>query len=176
MNAQDYLYNVLRQFLKDHGVGFSADLSGSVGDGFLRHLSTTLFPLGLNVWNSLTNDRHNRVGPAPDPEFSAFVGRKILGHKAHRPCFLTVVQNLQELWFGMVYLLEKDDDWKLLAPKLKTLSNAVQGYAKRVSSQAERQLNLITRDEPVRNVQTASNVADVEVFHFMHFYLLTCVC
>jgi hypothetical protein len=166
MNAQDNLYNDLRQFLKDHGVGFPADLAGSVGDSFLRHLSTSLFPLGLNVWNSLTNDRHNRVGPAPDPEFSVFFGRKALGHKADRPCFLTVVQNLQELWFGMGYLLEKDDNWKLFSPKLKTLSNAIQGYAKRVSSQAERQLNLITLDEPVRNVQTASNVAVVEVLPF----------
>jgi hypothetical protein len=83
MNAQDNLYKKLRQFLKDHGVGFLVDLAGSVGDGFLRHLSTTLFPLGLNVWNSLTNDRHNRVGPAPDPEISAFFGRKSLGDKAN---------------------------------------------------------------------------------------------
>ena len=66
----------------------------------------------------------------------------------------------------MGYLLEKDDNWKLFSPKLKTLSNAIQGYAKRVSSQAERQLNLITLDEPVRNVQTASNVAVVEVLPF----------
>ncbi len=50
MNAQDNnLYNDLRQFLKDHGVGFPADLSGLVGDSLLRHLFTTLFPLGLDV-------------------------------------------------------------------------------------------------------------------------------
>ncbi len=59
MNAKDNIYNDLRQFLKDNGVGFPADLAVSVGDGFLRHLSTALFPLGLNAWKSLTNDRHN---------------------------------------------------------------------------------------------------------------------
>ena len=67
MNAQDNLYNDQRRSLKDNGVGFSADLARSVGDGFLRPLTSALFPLGLNVWNSLRNDRHNRVGPAPDP-------------------------------------------------------------------------------------------------------------
>ena len=52
MNAQDNSYNDLRQFLKDHGVGFSANLARYVDDGFLRHLTSALFPLGLNVWNS----------------------------------------------------------------------------------------------------------------------------
>jgi hypothetical protein len=81
MNAQNILYNDLRQFLKDHMVGFPADLAGSVVDGFLRLVSTTLFPVGLNVWNSLTNNRHNRGGPAPDPEFSAFMGERPLDTK-----------------------------------------------------------------------------------------------
>jgi len=66
----------------------------------------------------------------------------------------------------MGYLVEKDDNWKLFSPKLKTLSNAIQGYANRVSIKAERQLNLITLDEPVRNVQTAYNVAVVEILPF----------
>jgi len=65
MNAHDTLYNHLRQLLKDHKLGFSANLAPFVGDGFLRHLSSTFFPLGLSAKSSLTNDRHNRVGPVP---------------------------------------------------------------------------------------------------------------
>jgi hypothetical protein len=166
MNAQDVLYNDLRQCLKDHGVGFSADLAASVGDGFLRHLTSALFPLGRNIWTSLVNDRHNRVGPAPDQVFEAFFGRKVLGHRADRPCLLTVAQNLQELWIGMGSLLEKDENWIVFSPKLKILANAIQAYVKRVSSQADRQLSLISLDEPARNVQTASNVTMVEVLPF----------
>ena len=97
MTAHDTLYNDLRQLLKNYKVGFSADLAASVGDGFLRHLSSTLFPLGLDGWNSLINDKHHCVDPAPDSEFSDFLGRKTLGHKANRPCLLTLVQILQEL-------------------------------------------------------------------------------
>ena len=65
MNAKDNLYNILRWLLKDHGVSISPDLASAVGDGVLRHLSSTLFPLWLYVWNYLISDRHNRVGPPP---------------------------------------------------------------------------------------------------------------
>jgi hypothetical protein len=166
MNAQDSLYNDLRQFLKDNGEGFSADLARSVGDGFLRHLTSALFPLELHFLNSLRNDRHNREDPAPYPEFGAFLGRKAHGHKAYRPCLLTVVQNLQEIWIGMGCLLAKDENWIVFSPKLKILSNTIQGYAKRISSQAERQLSLVTLEEPARNMRTAFNVSVVEVLPF----------
>ena len=79
MNAQDNLYNDLRQILKNYGVEFYADLVRSVGDGFLRHLtSAPLFSLGLNVGKYFRKDRHNRVIPAPYPKFGAFWGRKAL--------------------------------------------------------------------------------------------------
>jgi len=108
MNAQDVLYNDLRQCLKDHGVGLSADLVASVGDVFLRHLTSALFPLGRNIWNCFVNDLQNRVGPAPNQIFAVFyIGRKVLGHKTDQPCLLTMAQNLQELWIGMGSLLEK---------------------------------------------------------------------
>jgi len=95
MNAHDTLYNDLRHLLKDHKVGFFADLASSVGKGFLRHLSSSIFPLGLDVWNSLINDKHNRAGLAPDSDFGVFLGRKALaGHKADRPSLLTLVRNL----------------------------------------------------------------------------------
>jgi hypothetical protein len=61
----------------------------------------------------------------------------------------------------MGYLLAKDENWIVFSPKLKILSNAIQGYAERVSSQAERQLSLVTLEEPARNVRTASDVSDV---------------
>ncbi len=67
-------------------------------------------------------------GPAPDPEIGAFWGRKALGHKVDRPCLLNVVQNLQELWIGMGYLIAKYENWIVFSPKLQILSNAIQGY------------------------------------------------
>jgi hypothetical protein len=54
----------------------------------------------------------------------------------------------------------------VFSPKLKISSNATQGYAKRVSSQAERQLSLFTLPEPARNVRTASNVSAIKVLPF----------
>ena len=65
MNAHDTLYNDLRHFLIDHKVGCFAYFAAFVGDGFLRHLSSSLFPLGLNNRNSLINDKHNRINPKP---------------------------------------------------------------------------------------------------------------
>ena len=48
----------------------------------------------------------------------------------------------------MGYPLAKDENWTVFSSKLKILSNAIQGYAKRVSSQVERQINLVNLEEP----------------------------
>jgi hypothetical protein len=49
MTARDVLYNDLRQYLKDQGVGFPADLAASLGDEFMKHLSSAIFPLSQNL-------------------------------------------------------------------------------------------------------------------------------
>jgi hypothetical protein len=93
MTTRDVLYNDFREYLTTQKVGFNDDLAHSLGDEFLKTLSKS-------VWKAI-NDTHNRRGPAPDPEFAVFFGRKILGNKVDRPCMPTVVQHLQDLWLGM---------------------------------------------------------------------------
>jgi hypothetical protein len=51
----------------------------------------------------------------------------------------------------------------VVSPKLNIMSNLIQAYARQTSSQAERQLNLISQEEPARNVEMASNVVIVEI-------------
>jgi hypothetical protein len=108
MHGKDMLYNDLRQYLQVDGVGFPRDLCISVGEEFLKHLTSALFPLSLGVWKQL-NDAHNRGGAAPYPKFGAFCGRKVMGHKKDKPCTINVVQHLQELWIGMGKLLETEN-------------------------------------------------------------------
>jgi hypothetical protein len=91
-----------------------------------------------------------------------FWERKILGHKADKPCMITVVQHLQDLWIGMGKVID-NENWSVASPKIKILSNLIQAYARRTSSQAERQLNLISQENPARNVEKASNVGIVEI-------------
>ncbi len=59
-------------------------------------MTSALLPLRLGVWKQI-NDEHNRIGAALDPEFGAFFGRKIMGHKKDKPCMITSVQHLQDL-------------------------------------------------------------------------------
>ena len=58
--------------------------------------------------------------------------------------------------------------------KLKHLSNLIQKYAERLSSQAERQLALINAKEPARNVDDASNAVTIEslLLHALLHHLL----
>jgi len=93
MTARDFFYNDIRNYTHDQTVGFPADQTHSLGDEFRKHLTYVVFPLSHSVWKAL-NDKHNRRGEAPNPEFSVFFGRKILGHKADKPCFTTVVRYL----------------------------------------------------------------------------------
>jgi hypothetical protein len=118
MTARDVLYNDLREYLTTQKVGFNDDLAHSLGDEFLKNLSSALFPLSKSVWKAI-NDKHNRRGPAPDPEFAAFFGRKILGHKADRPCMPTVVQHLQDLWLGMGKTLKYGVNWLAVSLKIQ---------------------------------------------------------
>ena len=164
MTARDILYNDLRKFLQDNGAGFPADVAVTLGDEFLKHLTYAIFPLSRNVWKSL-NDKHNRGGEAPSPEFEIFFGRKCLGHKADRPCMTTVVQHLHDLWIGMGTVLKKGN-WPEFSIKIKHLSHLIQKYAQRITSQAERQMNLISTAQPARTIETASNVAVIEPLPF----------
>jgi hypothetical protein len=56
--------------MKDQGLEFPAD-DVSLGDEFLKHLSSAIFTLSQNLWKSL-NDPHNRRGLALEPEFGVF--------------------------------------------------------------------------------------------------------
>ncbi len=123
MHGKDVLYNDLRRYLQDHGVGFPRDPCISVGDEFLKHLTSALFSLSISIWKQL-NDAHNRGGAAPDPEFGAFSGRKIMGHKKDKSCLISVVQHLQELWIGMGKILETKK-WPHVSRKLKSLSHLI---------------------------------------------------
>ena len=75
---------------------------------------------------------------------------------------LKMIQHLQDLCIGMGKFIDKEN-WSLVPPKLKNLSNIIQAYARRTSSRAERQLNLISQVEPARTVEKVSNVAIVEI-------------
>ena len=80
MHGKDILYNDLRRYLQDQKGGFPRDMCISVGDEFLKHLTSALFPLSLSVWKQL-NDAHNRGGAGPDPELGAFLGGRLWGTK-----------------------------------------------------------------------------------------------
>jgi hypothetical protein len=49
MTGKDVLYNDFRKYLKNRGVGFPADLTSSVGDEFLKHITYAIFPLSLSI-------------------------------------------------------------------------------------------------------------------------------
>jgi len=84
MTGKDELYNDIRSYLEVKVVGFDVDSASFLGDEFVKHLSYALFPLSEKVWIA-NNEKHNRGGAAPDPEFGVFFGRKFLGHKLHKP-------------------------------------------------------------------------------------------
>ncbi len=107
MTARGILYNDFHNYLNDQEVGFPGDDASSLGDDeFIKHFTSALFSLSQSVWKHL-NDPHNRHCAAPNPEFFVFFGRKVMGHKADRPCLITVVQDLQEVWIGMGKVLTK---------------------------------------------------------------------
>ncbi len=74
------MYNDLRQFLHYQGVGFPRIICLSVGDKFLKHMTSSLLPLILDMWKTI-DDSHNRGGAAPDLELGEKIGRKNLGQK-----------------------------------------------------------------------------------------------
>ena len=59
------------------------------------------------------------------------------------------------------------ENWPEVSRKLKNLSYLIQVYVGRISSQAERQLNLIRTALPARSVETASNVTIVSPLQFL---------
>jgi hypothetical protein len=75
---------------------------------------------------------------------------------------LTLVQHFQDLWIGMGRFIDKDN-WSIVSPMLKNMSNLIQAYVWRTSTKVERQLNLISQEIPARNVEKALNVAIVEI-------------
>jgi hypothetical protein len=160
MTGKDNLYNDIRKYLQDNEVVFSADLADSVGDEFLKHLTYALFPLSSNHWKSL-HDTHNRGGAAPDPEFGVFFGRKILGHKVYNPCLPSVVQHLQDMWFGMGIILKKGN-WPVVSLKIKHLLTLIQKYAERTCSQTERQKRLFNTELHARNIENSTHVCIFE--------------
>jgi hypothetical protein len=152
MTGRDVFYNDLRKYLEDKGVGFEVDASASLGDEFIKHLTYALFPLSQKVWISI-NEKNNRGEAAPNSELGVFFGRKILGHKSDKPDMALTVQHLQDLWIGMGDILAKCN-WTSVSLPIKHLSILFQKYAQRTSSQAERQLSLINKERPARNVET----------------------
>jgi hypothetical protein len=99
MKGKDDLYNDFRDYLKEQGVGFPADLAISVGDDFLSNLAEILFPLSCDVWRAL-NDSHNRDEAAPGQDFCGFFGRRVYCKKKNRPNYAIVLQHIQEVWIG----------------------------------------------------------------------------
>jgi len=160
MIARDVLHNDLRTYLQDKRIGFPAEKVGSLGEEFLKNLSYAILPLSQNVWQSL-NDKHNQGGQAPCSGFGIFFGRKVLGHKADRPCMTTMVKHLQELWIGMEKKLKKEN-WPEVSSKIKHLSDLIMKYANIITSQADRHIDLINNEQPARTLETASNVAVIE--------------
>jgi len=157
MTRKDELYNAFRKYLQDNGVGFLADLATSLGDEFLKHITYAIFPFSTSVWVQIKY-KYNRGGAAPDPCFKIFCGRKTLGHKADKPCLMTTAQHRQELWFGMGKVLT-EENWPVVAVKIKHLSLLIQNYARRISSQAVRQARLFNTEQPARSVEKAAHVA-----------------
>ncbi len=123
----------------------------------MKHLTYAWFPLSEKVWIAI-NEKHNRGGAAPDPDFGVFFGRKVLGHKLDKPDLAVTVRHLQELWIGMGQTLTKGN-WHDVSLPIKHLSLLIQKYAERTCSQAERQSGLISKEQPARNVETASHVS-----------------
>ena len=79
-NARDVLYNDLRKYLQDEGVGFKADQVDSLGTEFLKHITYALFPLSQAVWTTL-NDKHNRGGQLHIPSLASSLGGRFWGTK-----------------------------------------------------------------------------------------------
>jgi hypothetical protein len=84
MTGKDSLYNDFRDYLKEKGFGFLADLASSVGDDFLSNIVAAIFPLNSKLWQAI-NDSHNRGGAAPEQELSGFFGRRVYSKKVDRP-------------------------------------------------------------------------------------------
>jgi hypothetical protein len=160
MTGKDVLYNDLRIYLKEQGVGFPADLATSVGDDFLSNLAEIIFPLSVDVWRAL-NDSHNRGGAAPEQEFSGFFGRRVYCKKKDRPNYSNVLQHIQDVWMG-THAIVKKGNWPVVACKLKHLLFLITKYTKRIMGQGERQQALNRSEEPARTAEVASNVVTVE--------------
>jgi hypothetical protein len=160
MTGKDDLYNDLRDYLKEQGVGFPHALASSSGDDFLSNLSSIFFPLSQKVWIAL-NDKHNRGGAAPEIEFAAFFGRRVYSKKADRPNYGPVLQLIHEVWIGTHDIVKKGN-WPLVAVKLKHLFLLIEKYCKRIIGQGERQAILHRQEEPARTAENASNVTTIE--------------
>ena len=88
----------------------------------------------------------------------SFFGRKVFGHKLDKPDLKVTVRHLQELWIRMGQILTKGN-WHDVSLPIKHLSLLIQKYAELMCSQAERQLGLINKEQPARNVETTSHVS-----------------
>jgi hypothetical protein len=124
------------------------------------HLTAASFPLNHNVWKVI-NDKHNRGGHAPDPDFGVFFGHKCIGHKLERHSMMLTVQHLQDLWIGMGKLVIKDN-WHAVALNIRHFSSLIPKYTECISSQVERQLNRINTEHPARDIEIAPHVAIIE--------------
>jgi len=160
MTGKDVLYNDFRDYLKEQGVGFPADVASSVGDDFISNIAAAIFPLSSKVWHAL-NDSHNRGGAATEPEFSDFFGRRVYSKKLDRPNYPLILQHLQEVWIGTNVIIKKGN-WPLVACKLKHLFLLIEKYVKRIISQGERQNEMEHNKEPARTTEVASNVTTIE--------------
>ena len=152
--------NDIRMYLHDNIVGFPPDLADSVGEEFLKHLTYALFSLSSNHWKSL-HDTHNRGGAAPDLEFGVFFGRKILGQKFYIPCLPSVVQHVQDPWFGMGTILKKGNS-PVVSLNIKHLSTLIQKYAERTCNQTERRKRLFNTELHARNIKNSTRVSIIE--------------
>ena len=139
---------------------FPHALASSVGDDFLSNMSAIFFPLSQKLWIAL-NDKHNRGGAAPEPEFAAFFGRRVFCKKADRPNYGHVLQHLHEVWIG-THAIVKKGNWPFVALKLKHLFLSIEKYCKRIIGQGERPAILHQPGEPARTAENASNVTTIE--------------
>ena len=73
----------------------------------------------------------------------------------------TMVQHLQELWFGMGKIVT-EENWPDVSAKIKHLSLLIQNYAHRISNQVVRQSKLYNTAQPARSVENASHVEIIE--------------
>jgi hypothetical protein len=113
MNGKNILFNDFRDYLKNQGVCFLADLACSLGNDFLTSLRASIFPLSSKVWKAL-NDVHNRGGATPEARFSVFFGRKIIGKNVDRPDMNPTLAHLQEVWIGTSDIIKKGN-WPVVA-------------------------------------------------------------